>query len=157
MSAERFLKLVEDQDGFEFVQAYQKDVDHFLGGKGDTIWYFVLKRGKVSETYIGHLQDGVWEDTYTKGKRIKTLPAGTTIGKIVEKAYLCQEETWVKDRKGKLIEDAHPHYHYTYGFGEKGLDVSAEYGVTISFSDIHDVPAGFHLRDLSTGDAVELP
>lgn len=36
-----------------------------------------------------------------------------------------------------------PRYHYVYGFGDKGLDVSVEYGVTIAYNDIKDVDAGF--------------
>ena len=36
MFEERFMKLVEENDGFEFYQAYRDDVDHVLGGKGDT-------------------------------------------------------------------------------------------------------------------------
>ena len=39
----------------------------------------------------------------------------------------------------------------------KALDVSVKYGVTIAFSDIKDVEAGFHLRYLYTGNDVELP
>ncbi len=157
MSAERFIGLVEENDGFEFYQAYQNDVDHVLGGKGNTFWYIVMKKGKVSETYIGKRDGDVWEDTYTKGTKTKSMPAGSTIALIAEKAYLMQEEKWVRDRKGKLIEDAHPHYHYVYGFGDKGLDVSAQFGVTIAFSDIKDTAAGFHLRYLYTGSDMELP
>ena len=85
------------------------------------------------------------------------MPSGSTIKLIAEKAYFMQEEKWVKDRKGKLIEDSHPHYHYVYGFGDKGLDVSEQYGVTIAYSDINDTSAGFHLRYVYTGDDVELP
>ena len=66
-------------------------------------------------------------------------------------------ETWVTRRTPNPIEDAHPHYHYVYGFGDKALDVSVKYGVTIAFSDIKDVEAGFHLRYLYTGNDVELP
>ena len=33
---ERFVKLVEDNGGFEYYQAYRNDVDHILGGKGNT-------------------------------------------------------------------------------------------------------------------------
>lgn len=47
--------------------------------------------------------------------------------------------------------------HYVYGFGDKGLDVSVQYGVTIAYSDIEDADAGFHLRCLYTGDDVDLP
>lgn len=157
MSAERFIGLVEENDGFEFYQAYPNDVDHILGGKDNTFWYVVMKKGKVSETYLGKLDGDVWEDSYTKGTKTKVMPAGSTIALIAEKAYLMQEEKWVKDRKGRLIEDAHPHYHYVYGFGDKGLDVSAQFGITIAFSDIKDPAAGFHLRYLYTGSDVELP
>ena len=37
MSEERFLKTVEENDGFEFCQAYRDDVDYVIGGKGDTL------------------------------------------------------------------------------------------------------------------------
>ena len=157
MSSEQFIKLVEENEGFEFYQAYQKDVDHILGGKNNTFWYMIAKKGKVSETYIGKRNGNVWEDTYTKGAKTKTMPAGSTIKLIAEKAYYMQEEQWVKGRKAKLIEDAHPHYHYMYGFGDKGLDISEKYGVTIAYSDIKDLSTGFHLRYLYTGKDVDLP
>ena len=120
-----------------------------------------MKKGKVAESYIGKLRDGAWEDVYIKGsgasKKTKAMPAGSTIRKIAEKAYLMQNENWVTRRTPNPIEDAHPHYHYVYGFGDKALDVSVKYGVTIAFSDIKDVEAGFHLRYLYTGNDVELP
>ena len=111
----------------------------------------------INQTNIDFL---VWEDVCEKGsgksKKTKVMPAGSTIRRIEGHAYLMQDEKWVRDRKPRVIENAHPHFHYTYGFGEKGLDVSEQYGVTIGYSDIHDVPAGFHLRDLRTGADVEL-
>ena len=157
MSADRFIQLVEENQGFEFYQAYQNDVDHVLGGKGGTYWYVILKKGKVQEMYRGEKKGDTWEDTYIKGTKTKAMPAGSTITRIAEKAYLMQEEKWVKGRNPKLIEDAHPHYHYVYGFGDKGLDVSEKYGVTIGFSDIKDPATAFHLRYLYTGKDVELP
>ena len=160
MSAERFIRLVEEYNGFEFCQAYRDDVDHIIGGKGNTFWYVISKNGNVAETYIARYHDGVWQDQRIKGKSKKTvkeMPPGSTIRRIAEHAYLMQNEKWVEGRKARLIEDAHPHCHYVYGFGDKGLDVSAQYGVTIGYSDIHDVPAGFHLRYLYTGADVELP
>ena len=161
MSEERFMKLVQENDGFEFYQAYRDDVDHILGGKGDTFWYVIMKNGKVKESYTGKYSDGTWEDTCTKGSgasaKTTAMPSRSTIKKIVEKAYLMQDETWVTRRTPKPIEDNHPHYHYVYGFGDKALDVSVQYGVTIAFSDIKDVDAGFHLRYLYTGDEVEEP
>lgn len=161
MFEEKFIRLVEENDGFEFYQAYRNDVDHVLGGKGDTYWYVIMKKGKTSETYIGKYSGGKWEDTYIKGsgesKKEKAMPDGSTIKRIAEKAYLMQNENWVTRRTPKPIEDAHPRYHYVYGFGDKGLDVSVQYGVTIAYSDIKDADAGFHLRYLYTGSDVELP
>ena len=57
MSEDRFIQLVQENDGFEFYQAFRDDVDHILGGKGNTYWYTVLKKGKVVETYIGKRND----------------------------------------------------------------------------------------------------
>ena len=142
VSEERFIKLVKENGGFEYYQAYRNDVDHILGGKGDTYWYVVMKKGKVTESYIGKYAGGVWEDVFIKGsgdgKKTKAMPSSSTIRKIAEKAYLCQNETWVTRRTPKPIEDAHPHYHYVYGFGDKALDVSVQYGVTIAYNDIKD-------------------
>ncbi len=157
MSENRFIQLVQDHDGFEFYQAFQDDVDHVFGGKGNTYWYTILKKGKVVESYIGKQEGDTWEDSYIKGSTTKSVAPGSTIRLIEEKAYLMQDEKWVKDRKGKLIEDSHPHYHYVYGFGDKGLDVSEQYGVTIAYSDIKDPSTGFHLRFVYVGDEVELP
>ena len=67
-----------------------------------------------------------------------------------------QDQAWVQKRKPSVIQDSHPHFHYVYGFGDKALDVSEQYGVTIAYSDIKDVAAGFHLRYLWTGDDVEV-
>ena len=92
-----------------------------------------------------------------KKKTVTEMPAGSTIKRVEERAYFMQEEAWVKDRKPRLIEDAHPHYHYVYGIGDKALDVSEAYGVSIAYSDIKDLSAGYHLRYLYTGEAVEIP
>lgn len=161
MDEERFMKLVEENGGFEFYQSYRNDVDHILGGKDGTFWYLIMKKGKVTESCIGRYRDGVWEDVCVKGtgakQKTRTMPSGSTIRRIASKAYLCQNETWVTRRTPKPIEDEHPHYHYVYGFGDKGLDVSVQYGVTIGYSELSDVQAGFHLRFLYTGNDVTLP
>ncbi len=161
MFEEKFIKLVEENGGFEYYQAYRGDVDLILGGKDNTYWYVVMKKGKVTESYIGKYNGGVWEDVYAKGsgagQKTKAVTAGTTIQKIAEKAYLCQNEPWVTRHTPKPIEDSHPRYHYVYGFGDKGLDVSVQYGVTIAYNDIKDADADFHLRYLYTGSDVETP
>ena len=157
----RFLELVEKENGFEFCQAFRDEVDWIIGGKGDTYWFSVLKDQSVKETFIGTLKDGEWTDRRIKGKGkkrdVKEMPAGSTIKRIEERAYFMQDEEWVSGRKPRLIEDSHPHYHYVYGIGDKALDVSEAYGVSIAYSDLKDLEAGFHLRDLCTGEDVELP
>ena len=85
------------------------------------------------------------------------MPAGSTVKRCEERAFFMQDAEWVADRKPRLVEDSHPHYHYVYGFGDKALDVSEAYGVSIAYSDLKDLEAGFHLRSLCTGEEVELP
>ena len=161
MTGERFMKLVQDCQGFEFYQAYRDDIDHIMGGKGDTYWYVIMKRGKVTDSYIGTYRDGVWTDRWIKGKgkkkTIKEITAGSTIKRIEERAYFMQDAEWVKDRKPRLVADSHPHYHYVYGIGDKALDVSEAYGISIAYSDINDLSSGYHLRYLYTGEEVEIP
>ena len=121
----------------------------------------VLQDQSVKETYIGTLKDGIWTDRRIKGKgkkkTVKEMPAGSTIKRVEERAFFMQEAEWVKGRKPRLVEDAHPHFHYVYGFGDKALDVSEAYGVSIAYSDLKDNSAGFHLRFLYTGKEVEIP
>ena len=161
MESYRFLELVEKEKGFEFYQAFRNEVDWIIGGRGDTCWFAVMQDQSVKETWIGTLKDGVWTDRKIKGKgkkkTVTDMPAGSTIKRVEERAYFMQEEEWVKDRKPRVIEDAHPHYHYTYGIGDKALDVSEAYGVSIAYSDLKDPSAGFHLRDLYTGNDVKSP
>ncbi len=161
MEKERFLELVKKENGFEFYQAFRDEVDWVIGGKDDTFWFSVLNDQSVKETYIGTLKDGAWTDRKVKGKgkkkSITEMPAGSTIKRIVERAYFMQDEGWVKDRKPRLVEDAHPHFHYVYGMGDKALDVSEAYGVSIAYSDLKDPAAGFHLRYLYTDEEVETP
>ena len=157
----RFQELVEKEQGFEFYQAFREEVDWIIGGKDGTYWFVVMKDQSVKETFIGTLKDGEWSDRRIKGKgkkkSVKEMPAGSTIKRIEERAYFMQDAEWVKDRKPRLVEDAHPHYHYICGMGDKALDVSEAYGVSIGYSDLADLSAGFHLRFLYTGEEVESP
>ena len=161
MESYRFLNLVEKEKGFEFCQAFRDEVDWIIGGKDETYWFVVLRDQSVKETYIGTLKDGVWVDRRIKGKgkkkKVKEMPAGSTIKRIEERAYFMQDAEWVKGRKPRLVEDAHPHYHYVYGIGDKALDISEAYGVSMAYSDLKDSSEGFHLRHLYTGEEVELP
>ena len=161
MDKYRFMELVEKEKGFEFYQSFRDEIDWVIGGKKDTCWFVVMKNQSVAETFIGKLKDGEWTDSRIKGKgkkrTVKEMPSGSTIKRIEERAYFMQDEAWVKDRKPRLVEDSHPHYHYVYGIGDKALDVSEAYGVSIGYSDIKDLAAGFRLRYLYVGDEVESP
>ena len=161
MEKYRFLELVKNEKGFEFYQAFRDEVDWIIGGKDNRVWFTVMKEQSVKETCIGTLKDGVWSDQKITGrgkrKSVKEMPAGSTIRRVEERAYFMQDAEWVTGRKPRLVEDAHPHYHYVYGIGDKALDVSAAYGISIAYSDLKDLAAGFHLRYLYTGDEVESP
>ena len=161
MERYRFLELVDKEKGFEFYQAFRDEIDWVMGGKDDTFWFAVLQDQAVKETYIGKIKEGIWTDCRIKGKgkkkNVTEMLAGSTIKRIEERAFFMQEEDWVKDRKPRLVADAHPHFHYVYGIGDKALDVSEAYGVSIAYSDIKDLSAGFHLRYLSTGEEVKIP
>ena len=157
----RFAELVKKEKGFEFYQAFRDEIDWIIGGKDDTYWFAVLADQSLKEIFIGTIKDGVWTDRRIKGKgkrkSIKEMPAGSTIKRIEERAYFMQDEKWVTDRKPRLVEDAHPHFHYVYGIGDKALDVSEAYGVSIAYSDLKDPAAGFHMRYLYTGEDVDIP
>ena len=157
----RFLELAEKENGFEFYQAFRDEIDWIIGAKGDTCWFVVMQDQSVKETYIGTRKDGVWTDRRIKGKgkrkTEKEMPPGSTIRRVEERAYFMQDAEWVKDRKPRLVEDAHPHYHYVYGMGDRALDVSEAFGVSIGYSDLKDPEAGFHLRYLYTGEEVAIP
>ena len=161
MAGYRFPELVEKEKGFEFYQAFRDEVDWVIGGKDNTYWFVIMRDQSVKETYIATLKDGVWSDRVIKGKgkkkTVKEMPGESTIRRIEERAYFMQDAAWVRDRKPKLVDDAHPHYHYVYGFGDKALDISEAYGVSIAYSDLKDPSAGFHLRYLYTGKDVESP
>ncbi len=157
----RFLELAEKENGFEFYQAFRDEVDWIIGAKGDTCWFVIMEDQSVKETWIGKLKDGVWTDRRIKGKgkkrTVKELPPGSTIERVEERAFFMQDAEWVSGRKPRLIDDAHPHYHYVFGIGDKALDVSEAFGVSIAYSDLKDPAAGFHLRYLYTGEEVEMP
>ena len=155
----RFAELVEKEHGFEFYQAFRDETDWIIGGKGDTFWFVIMKDQSVKETYVGTFKDGTWTDRRIKGKgkkkTIKELPSGSTINLIEERAYFMQDEEWVKNRTPRLVSDSHPHYHYVYGIGDKALDVSEAYGISIAYSDVNDSASGFRLRYLYTGEDVK--
>lgn len=161
MSEDRFVKLVEEHQGFELVLGFRDWEDRYMGGKGDTFWYIVRKDEKLKEFYKAKYRGGEWEDVRITGngskKKEVSVAPGTTIRRIEKDAFYGQNEAWVKGKKARVIATGHPHRHYSKGFGEKGLDVSETYGVTISYSNVNDLPAGFHMRNVFAGKNVEIP
>ena len=160
MDYKKFFDLVDEYNGFELVIGYTDDVDHYIGGIGNKYWYEVVKGNKV-EYYLGTYHDGIWEDKFykAKGNKIissKTVEPGTTIKKIIDKAYLCQD--MIENKKPIRIEKENDTYlHYVKGFGDKAWEISEKYGVTTLYSDINNVEEGYHLRDILTGKEVDKP
>lgn len=160
MDREAFMKLVNENDGFEFIIGYKDDLDYYIGGKGNKYWFQWIK-GKNSEYYIGTYENGVWTDKYyvAKNRTIvdsSTVEPETTINKIVERAYYYQDKIGTK-KPTEIDKEYDIFLHYVYGFGEKAWEVSKKYGVTVSFSDINNVDEGYHLRDFNIGADVDKP
>lgn len=163
------LKLINDNNGFEVTLGFINDVDHFAGGiKGgdngvvNTVWYYIDK-GAKTEFYLGRLlDDGSWEDTHFKKKGKEFIPSktgsGTTINMIAERFFFGQDYIANDGRKPVQVENYGMTVdHYTYKFGELAYDISSEYGITVSHSDINDLSAGFRPRRINTGSLVIPP
>ena len=160
MNAETFMKLVDDNDGFEFVIGYKDFVDHSIGGKGNKYWYYVDYNGKKAEYYVGTYENGFWSDVFysKKGSSLtsKTATSGTAIKKIVEKAYLCQEKIGTK-KPSEVEKYGYTCYHYMFGFGQSACAVSKDYGITVDYNNIDDNDSAYHLREILLGADVEKP
>ena len=158
MNAESFMNLVNENGGFEFVIGF-KNEEHYIGGTGNKYWYLV-DTGRKKEYYIGTYEDGVWSDKFYVDKKdsleSSTVESGTTINKIVERAYFYQERT--VGRKPQETEmGGFKCNHYCFGFGDKAVQVVQDYGVTVGFNDIKDNDGAYRLRDISTGKQVDPP
>ena len=160
MNAESFMNLVNENGGFEFVIGYKDFVDHSIGGQGNKYWYLIDYNGKKQEYYVGTYENGLWTDKFytKKGSKLesKSVESGTTINKIVERAYFYQERT--AGRKPQETEmGGFKCNHYCFGFGDKAVQVVQDYGVTVGFNDIKDNDGAYRLRDISTGKQVDPP
>ena len=160
MNEETFMNLVKDNNGFEFVIGFKNFIDHHIGGLGNKYWYYIDYDGKKAEYYIGTYEDGKWSDKFytKKGSKLesKTIDSGTTIKMIVERAYFYNEK--VANRKAQEIEKhGYMLNHYMIGFGEKAVETSQEYGVTVCFNDINNNDSAYELREILTGEDVDKP
>lgn len=157
-----FLKLVADNNGFEVTLGFRDDIDHFLGGTGNKLWYFV-KNKSAEDYYVCTLQeDGSRVDVHYKCKKeiLSAEPAtsGITLELIVAELSVEQDEVDSSKRKPtKVSLYEHPCSHYSFAFGERACKISDEYGVTVEYSNLNDEAAGFRLRDLRIGPDVIPP
>lgn len=161
MNEKEFWKLVKDNQGFEVTLGFREDVDHFIGGLGNKVWYFIQKKN-TEDFYVCTENDGVYSDVhFTRKKKILTseaAPTGKTMELILAELAIGQKEIESSGRKPVTVEVCeHPCSHYSFAFGERAYKVSDEYGVTIEYSNLSDEVAGFRLRNLKTGKNVKVP
>ena len=160
MDQDSFMKLVNDNNGFQFVIGYADDLDYYIGGLGNKYWFQWIK-GKNSEYYVGTYENGIWTDKHYVAKSRKIIESnvvesGTTINKIIERAYYFQDK--IGNKKPIEVDKEYDTFlHYVFGFGEKAFEVSKKYGITVMFSDINKVEEGYHLRDYYIGKDVDKP
>lgn len=156
---DKFLELMNAQNGFEICLGFRDFEDHYLGGKGNTVWYYIDK-GRTTEAWIGELKDGVWTDRHlVKKRKLTEEPAkpGTTIAMISERAYFKQEELADSGRKAVHTEiRGFSCSHYVFSFGARAYDILDDFGITASYSNIDDEQAGWSLRGVNVGEKVQL-
>ena len=160
MNAESFINLVESNNGFEFVIAFKNFVDHRIGGQDNKYWYYIDYNGKKAEYYVGTYENGMWSDKFytLKGNKLesKTAAKGTTIKMIVERAYFYQDRT-INRKPQEVEKHGFICNHFSFGFGDKAVEIVKDYGVTVDFNDIKDNDSAYHLREISRGSEVEKP
>ena len=160
MNEESFMNLVNENNGFEFVIGYKDFIDHHIGGKDNKYWYLIDYDGKKQEYYMGTYDNGTWSDKLykKKGKKLesKKVKDGTTIKKIIERAYFYQDKT-INKKPQEVEKHGFICNHYMFGFGEKAVETLKEYGITVDYNDINDNDSAYHLRDVFLGKDVEKP
>ena len=157
---ERFLDLITKTNGFDIVLSFIDFEDHRIGGIGNKVWYYVIKK-QSKELWIGELNDNKWSDKhFVKMKDLveESAESGTTISKVVQRLYFKQDEIEAMGRKPASIEKhGQKCNHYVFSFGERAYDILDEYGVTCSYSNVNDISVGHDFRDVFIGEEVELP
>ena len=156
-----FLKLIDEYKGFEVTLGFRGDVDHFLGGSGNKIWYLVHK-GSDEDYCLCTLDGDEKKDVhYTNNKQGlsgKAAPSGKTMELILSEIAIGQKEIEESGRKPTCAEvRGHACSHYSFAFGERAYKIADEFGVTVEYSNLADEEAGFRLRDIRTGAEVTAP
>lgn len=155
------LELIKEQNGFEVTLGFREDVDHFIGGTGNKIWYFI-SRGNTEDYYVCTLTGGEKNDVhYIRKKKIltsKPAQSGKTVELVLSELSTGQAEIESDGRKPVKTEvSGHPCSHYSFSFGERAYKISDEFGITVEYSNINDEASGFRLRNIRTGDDVKAP
>lgn len=157
---ERFLDLIAKTNGFDIVLSFIDFEDHRIGGIGNKVWYYVMKK-QSKELWIGELNGDKWSDKhFVKKKDLveESAESGTTISKVVQRLYFKQDEIEATGRKPASIEKhGQKCNHYVFSFGERAYDILDEYGVTCSYSNVNDISVGHDFRDVYVGKEVEVP
>lgn len=158
---ERFTELINKYGGFEMVLGFRDWEDHYIGGKGNTFWYYITDSKKI-ECYITTLKNGKWHDEFfSKKGRHEThleITSGTTAVMIAERAFFGQERIKPDTGKGVPVTGSSCSCtRYNYSFGAVSYDISDEYGVTIRFSDCDKPEKGYMLRNINTDNNVKIP
>lgn len=152
-----FLRLIDENVGFEFVLGFIDYEDHYIGGNSKRIWYYT-KKGRKQELWMAY-RDGSSDSHYKiSGKNVTEtiLPPGTTLQKIIERAYWGQDVIESSSRKPEMREECgFAVHHYSFSFGETAYQISDDYNITVGYSDINDITVGYRLRDIFTSKDVE--
>ena len=157
---ERFLDLIAKTNGFDIVLSFIDFEDHRIGGIGNKVWYYVMKK-QSKELWIGELNGDKWSDKhFVKKKDLveESAESGTTISKVVQRLYFKQDEIEATGRKPSSIEKhGLKCNHYVFSFGARAYDILDEYGVTCAYSNVDDISVGHDFRDVYVGKEVEVP
>lgn len=157
---ERFLDLIKRTNGFEIVLSFIDFEDHIIGGTGNKVWYYVMKK-QSKELWIGELNGDKWSDKHIyKEKNLieESAASKTTISKVIQRLYFKQDEIEATGRKPSSIEKhGLKCNHYVFSFGARAYDILDEYGVTCAYSNVDDISVGHDFRDVYVGKEVEVP
>lgn len=161
LNAQMFSDLIREQKGFEVTLGFRSNIDHFIGGTGNRVWYFI-KNGSKEDYYVCTFNGSDGTDVhYTRKKKIlssEPAPAGKTMELILSELAVGQQEIEESGRKSVSVDlSGHPCSHYSFSFGERAYKISDEYGITVEYSNLKDEAAGFRLRNIQTGSDVKAP
>lgn len=158
-----FLKLVEDNGGFQLALSF-RETTVYAGGKGGTVWF--VEQGKKRIFWrIGHLVDGVWSDETWERKKGRCegeavrggAEPGSALAHAAELAFRHQEKIDGGRKPMKVLDARVPTVRYNYSFGALAYDIATDFGVTVRFSDVDHEETGYRLESIAVGAEVVPP